>query len=292
MRFRKFIQKDGFDKASDAQQAVSAAVASRLWDDHFLVRAELAQSELGVDGNEIKDDAYEFSLIYTPSPLQWPKQDALHVETGINRRQVGTFFGSPAYPGMLGDVDVSEWFLRGYGSRWQFDTGFERQDTNVNDIAILPTIRTDSQRLAITYSPQSDTVSHPGEFKQSFANISWIRSNQSQLTIPTGTTNLVDGQTEQVLVSLGQYGDLWSWNLSAATGQFNDHSSADSSNRNQTASVFFDYRPSDRFSVDFNGQLSQFELNGNGQLTESEFLSLNSTYGLVPSKLDGSLSYT
>lgn len=194
----------GVDQASGGN-AGDVAADARLFDRLLRLRGEYAHSSFDFDGSGTGIDArsgraYSGLANYTPwhdlvvlnQPLVW--------NLGAERKQISTFFHSPANPGMIADRDLGQAFtgLSWRGMNVQASAG--REHDNVDDLALLPTTQSRQRALSLGYSPlqtpsPTGAPSNPW-YGQPMLNASYMMLKRD-LAINPGALPLAEGPLHQ-----------------------------------------------------------------------------------------------
>ncbi len=156
------------DTSATNGNAWSVAGDSQWFERRLRVRGEIAQTHFDFDGDGRDTDldgvidsnlpeesgrAHAALVVYTPWHDKQVGGKPLALNLGMENRQIGTYFRSPANPVGVADRDLWRAFTNLNWSGLDLQLSSARETDNVDDVPLLPQTETRQHYIAASYTP-------------------------------------------------------------------------------------------------------------------------------------------
>jgi hypothetical protein len=294
------------DPESTGGDAWSMRADSLLLDNRLRVRAEVAATEYDFDGsggNSAEDDqGLALLMTYRPWLQKQVGDDYLDWNFGLEYRRMGTYFRSPAAPGMVADREMGKIFTDLMWGEIALQAQLAEETDNVEDIPSLPRLRTRLATLNLSYtpSPEYDDQGVPmatgwlGQPSYSlFANVQDNRTVQRASTAPG---DFIDTRTHILGLNASFSYDSWNWGPNLTWTRVYDDSvegGAPTTNDTETISsginASFTFLENYSFSPRIQWDVTKYYDLGYSDKARLWGFGLNADF--IPGKLSGSFNY-
>ncbi len=284
----EFIVQPTINGGGSVSQSWSLAGESLLLDDRLHMSAEYARSEFDLDRSDSfeaeQDDAYKLALNYsdiTENEIAW--------SIGLAKQQVGTFFQSIANQGLATDKSIIQFSgsLQSENAIAEFSS--ETHQDNVESIKSLPTIETQLNNLALSWSPvlayQDSWLGAP--------SFSLVLSEQDQVETrtPVGLTSSVANEVFSWQVSSNFAYEVNSWGINLSNTDFVDQTGFQNDNNTIGLSVFSSLVFEERATLSASIGLDQIDDLVVGTSSKSMNYALQAYVAIIPDELNLSFDY-
>ncbi|HEB59777.1 MAG TPA: hypothetical protein ENJ01_11175 [Gammaproteobacteria bacterium] len=276
-------------------RAMAVAADSQWLDERLRLRAEVAQTRFdfdGVGGNPTeRDDAATALLTYMPLEDGVIGGESARLLLGLERRRLGTFFRSIGDPAAVADRDLLRAFGEFSWAGWDVQTGLGEETDNVNDLPLLPRIRSRQASLSLTYTPpepDDEGAATPWYGAPSYS-FSYVDFSQDVERAGAGLTTGAYRSTDTWSLAASFTYAWGSWGVSHTRGSENDFSGTGASTDNAMSEASLAYDTEGGLSLGLNVQRSVTEDRSAGVETITETLGMDIACPLREN-LEGTLS--
>lgn len=293
------------DDVSTGGDAWSARADGLMLDNRLRLRGEYARTRYDFDGSggESAERDHGYSFLATFKPWLDKQVDGSYIDwnLGVEYRHLGTFFRSPANPGATSGRKMARLFTDLTWGEWGVQATLARESDNVDDLLILPQIRTQHGALSANYTPtpEYDDQGEPitGWLGQpSYAVFGNIQTQKTQRVATPDPGDLVDTQTRIAGLNASfSYSD-WSWGLNHTWTRFYDDSLATGTpttneTRNMSTGLNASFTLSDNYTVSPRISWDQTKYYDFGYTDKGVLWGLSIDAAFIPGELSGQLNY-
>ncbi|GAB4355667.1 MAG: hypothetical protein Kow006_22230 [Gammaproteobacteria bacterium] len=272
------------DPTTSGGNAWSLSADTAWKNNRFRLRGEYAGSEFDLDTSDpgiAPENDNAFSLLFTYRPWTQKVVDGQPMDLSIHleRKVVGPFFASPAGQVVTSDRDMVRGVVNFGWSGWRIDAGLSREESNVNDIAGLPTDRTDIASAALYYTPlPGDDPERPyGFLGQSSYRLTLTRQTIETLSGGTPFTSS-DNVTDAIGLSADFSHPSWSWGIAYDLVDFEDQTNLTEDTRDIDATLQAAFTIGERLSLSPSVQVGRLKSMDTGVETRERRAGLQVAY--------------
>ncbi len=215
----------GESETGSRGDGVSVAADALLLDRRLRLRGEAAGVRYDFDGGGPAAAERDRALALLAEYAVWRGDTgdgtAPALAVGVEHRRVGTFFRSPANPEAVPDRELLRAFARFNRGGLQLEAALGRETDNVNDLALLPRIRTRRATLALVHAPEPAGEALPWYGRPTFT----LEGVDQERRVVRGGAGLAPGPfsaTTRVAFSAGFAYPSWEWSLAHFVGRSDD----------------------------------------------------------------------
>ncbi len=199
----------------------SIGITSKLFDQHLTLYGEYAETEFDYSNLDQLDAEKDYAHVLSAS-VQDTLANGLYWNTGIETQTIGTFFKSLANDSLVNDKDQQRLFAATQWKSLGLQINLIQQHDNVEDLSILPTIKTEQNNITTSWSP---IIRDPGFWGTPYLSLTLGEQTQAQIKSPeVSISPPVDNQTDYWNSNLN-LNYLWGyWGVVLGQSNYQDHS--------------------------------------------------------------------
>jgi hypothetical protein len=267
----------------------SFSTESLLLEDKIHFITEYARSEFDLDRSDNiepeEDDAYKIGLSYsdvTDNQVAW--------SLGANKQQVGTFFQSIANQGLATDKHLFQWTASLQSESTALQLSSEVHKDNIESIELLPTIKTQHNNLALSWSP---TLEYSSSWlgAPSFT-LAIAEQDQTEIKTPQNSPVSIGNEVFNWQVTGHFSYEVNSWGINLSNTDFIDRTGFQSDSNTFGVSVFSNLVFGERAT--FSASIGMDEIDDLTLQVSSKSLNyaVQTFISIIPSELDLSFDYS
>lgn len=293
------------DTLSTGGSAANFVADSRLLDKSLRLRGEYAASRYDFDGlntgnEEEKDDAYSALVTYSPWKNKVANGSPMALQVGLENKEIGTFFKSPANP--IGVTDRKA--TRGFGSfGWggfnlQSSLGYETD--NVNDIALLPRTESIQTALSMTYTPTlnlappADANQQPSLpwYGQPTYGLTYLSLDQDVIKAGAGLTEGDFHETKNLTAVASFSYTTWMWSVNHSIGKDTDFTNLADDTETSTTQLAANFRVGEKLTIGPSVQYGQVDNVTTPALSSETYTALLNLGYAFTQRVNANVSYS
>jgi hypothetical protein len=293
------------DTLSTGGRAANVVADSRLLDKSLRLRGEYAKSEYDFDGlntgnAEEKDNAYSALATYTPWKNKVANGAPMALQVGIENKEIGTFFKSPANP--IGVTDRKA--TRGFGSfgwgGFNLQTSLGYETDNVNDIALLPRTESVQTVLSMTYTPtlnlapSADPSQPPALpwFGQPTFGMTYLGLDQDVTKAGAGLSEGAFHETQNLTAIASFTYQTWMWSANHSIGKDTDFTNVADDTETSTTQLAASVRVGEKLTIGPSVQFSQVDNITTPSLSSETYTALLNVGYIFTQRVNANVSYS
>ncbi len=273
----------------------SIVAESRVVGDRVRVRGEYAETEFDFDGDsggfeDRRDDAYDLVVQLVPWRDLSLRGEPAYFDVGMEMQEVGLFFRSLANPTLPSDKELIRAFSTFQWSGLAVQLQGGREQDNVDDDPLIPTLRNGLAGLLLSFSPPQ-TVDENGLprrrwYGQPTFSFSSQYARQEHVRLPGGFLGTsVDQRVAQHQLDAAFQYDNWGWSVGYGYGSERDLTGVFGDRRSELTSLAGNWRFADRLLIAGQLQYNPIRDSASGITTRSFIADLNAELALLPRRL-------
>jgi hypothetical protein len=287
------------DSEAIRSTASSLAVDSRLHDQRWHLRGELARSNsgfaqgLGPPGRE-SDSAHSLLALYS-HPQRIARDAALRWSAGAEQSSVGPYYYSLGNPALAADRRLQRLFGDVHWGGWTVNAQLARETDNVDNDPTLPRLRSEFLTLGSNYAPEW-TARDEGFmrlFNQPTLALVVQDMSQHHDRVPEAYAgNDVDQDTRVFHAGLRFVPGAWSWDIGHTRTRFRDEAGLQSDYDNDLTELGVDFMLGERYTLRPRIQSNRQRDRSLAVTNRTTTAGLGAWAALIPGSLDLSLDYS
>jgi len=282
------------DETRNKGDAYSVIAESRLASDRIRLRGEAAHSNYRYDSTnpaseDENDNAFGILTEFVPWRRAEPGQAPGQWILGAEYQQIGLFFASPANPILPADKEL----LRGY-TTLQFGTfalqgSYAEEQDNVDDSPVLPTIKTRSGQITLSWSKQA-TLDKSGRpivpwYGIPSVSVAYQDIDQRYAKVPVQFPLSLNRKFRNAQLNATFQYNKWAWAINYGNGEEEDLTNLAADRRNELLGLTLTLQPWSRLSFSTQYQYNRLKDLDNAVRQNTQLWNTQFNIAIVPDRL-------